>query len=149
YVNGQPDSAGDGVTFEVTSGSVAPGETVVITATAQAGYVLANGETTQTFTHTFATAASAQAPVAAQLPGTASAGAGQVGQAGAAGQAGTAGTAGTGATAGTTSGGAGVLASESSVPTVVPAGQAGAERTMRDLRPLAALLFTGGLLLLI
>jgi hypothetical protein len=37
----------------VTSGTVAPGATVTITATAEAGYVFPGGETTQTFTHTF------------------------------------------------------------------------------------------------
>jgi hypothetical protein len=53
YVNGVKDTAGDHVTFEVTAGTVAPGATVTITATAEAGYVFPGGETTKTFTHTF------------------------------------------------------------------------------------------------
>ena len=74
---------------------------------------------------------------------------GQAGQAGQAGVAGTAATAGTAGTSGSSSSGAGVVAGESGVPTVVPAGLAGAEPPSGDLRPLAALLFTGGVLLLI
>ena len=39
FVNGVADTANDGVIFEVTAGTVAPGETVTVTATAQAGFV--------------------------------------------------------------------------------------------------------------
>jgi hypothetical protein len=63
YVNGAPDSADDGVSFAVTSGSVAPGVTVTVTATAQAGYVFPGGETTKTFTHTFTQASGQETTV--------------------------------------------------------------------------------------
>lgn len=54
FVDGDADSAGDGVVFAVTSGTAAPGESVTVTATAQAGFVFAGGVTTKTFMHTFA-----------------------------------------------------------------------------------------------
>jgi len=53
FVDGEADTAGDGVTFEVTSGTVAPGATVTVTATAQAGFEFGSGATSKTFTHTF------------------------------------------------------------------------------------------------
>lgn len=47
------DGIGDHVTFAVTSGTVAPGNEVTITATADEGFTFDGESTTETFTHTF------------------------------------------------------------------------------------------------
>jgi hypothetical protein len=47
------DASGEGIDFEVTSGSAAPGADIVVTATAQDGFNLTNGPT---FEHTFGAA---------------------------------------------------------------------------------------------
>ena len=132
FVNGAPDSENDGVTFEVTSGAVAPGATVTITATAEEGFVLQGGVRSLEFTHTFA------ATGAAGLPGSGS------------------GTSGSGTTTGSpgASHGAGnllgnVLGSSSVVPTSVAAGQPGDPRNVTVPQHLATLLLAGGALLLL
>lgn len=71
YVDGVADSAEDGVAFAVTSGTVAPGHTVTITATAASGYVFPGGVTTEDFTHTFtsSTAGDTRVTVAVKFVG--------------------------------------------------------------------------------
>ena len=140
FVNGSPDTAGDGVTFEVTSGTVAPGATVTVTATAGAGYVFANGETTQTFTHTFTTAGTGHGTGTGHGSGTChGSGTGQ-------------GTGNTGATVGqgaTGTSGTGAPAGQSVVPTAVPAGQTGDQGADGLLRTVAAMMLAAGVLLLL
>ncbi|GAB7005808.1 hypothetical protein JCM18899A_32810 [Nocardioides sp. AN3] len=144
YVNGVRDTAGDHVTFQVTSGSVAPGATVVVTATAETGYTLQGGVQSLTFTHTFPTASAGHTSTVGTTH-TVSTGTGAGVSAGT-----SAGTA-AGVSAGTASSGGptGVSAAESTVPTSINAGLAGEPGTSSMSQQLSRSLFAGGALLLL
>jgi hypothetical protein len=147
YVDGAPDSAGDGVTFTVTAGAVAPGATVKITATAEAGYVFPGGDTTMTFTHRFSASGSGNAGGNGGGGGSGGSGTG----AGGTGSGSGSGSDVVGTTDTSTSSGSGAgsaLAGQSTLPTSVEAGQAGDEDEAAIPMGLAASLLGAGTLLL-
>jgi hypothetical protein len=140
YVNGVKDTTGEKVKFEVTAGTVAPGATVTVTATAQSGYVFRGGVTTRTFTHTFTRLG---------LTGVSGTGPGHSTGTGPAGSTSTHAASSTGTnTAGTTGSGF-ATAGQGGVPTSVEAGQTGQTATTGVWMTAAELMFGGGALLLL